>query len=312
MANEITHALQQTNGGQVASILATDELIPQLFDATDLRPLMQFHDLDGLIGSDTVDITQDAVPQAAAAATNETTGGQANTAYTTSRFSLTWARYVLQYELTDLLTVNDGPVQLAQVLRNMNLSIGLTMTDLLTALFPAIANAVGATGVDLSIDNMYSAMFQLNSQSVPGPYAAVLHPQQFNDFQTSNRGEVVSPLKDGGADSMLADLSGPGFKGTWNAVRLFQSDSVTLVNTSADRSGAMFGFGAFGYTIRSWRKIVGAPAMLDPGDVLADLGVAWVERNRDHTNAMSEGILNFYPAVVEQEDLRAVEIITDA
>jgi len=73
----------------------------------------------------------------------------------------------------------------------------------------------------------------------------------------------------------------------------------------------MFGRGAFAYTLRSWRRIVDS-MMIDPADVLADFGVGFVERNRDATNAMTSAILNLYPGVVEAEDLRGVEIISDA
>jgi hypothetical protein len=309
VANEVTHALLQTNGGQSASVM-TDMLIAQLFDPTDLRQLMRFDDLDGITGSDTGRITQDAVPQPAAAATSETVGGQSNTAYTTSEYSHTWARYVLQYQLTDLLGINGGPVEMQQVIDNMNQSIGLTLTDLLCALFPALANDVGpGTGNDLTVDDIYSAQFQLNSQSVPGSYACVLAPVQINDFQTSLRSETGAQQFVPATADMLA-LSGPGFKGSWNGINFFQSDSVGLVNSSADRSGAMFGMGCFAYTLRSWRRLL--QGQLAPSEILADFGIGFVERDRDATNAMTSAILNLYPSVVEAEDLRGVEIISDA
>jgi len=309
VANEVTHALLQTNGGQISAVM-TDMLIAQLFDPTDLRQLMRFDDLDGIVGSDTGNITQDAVPQPAAAATSETVGGQSNTAYTTSQYQHTWARYVLQYELTDLLGINGGPVQMQQVIDNLNQSIGLTLTDLLCALFPALANDVGpGTGNDLTVDDIYSAQFQLNSQSVPGEFACVLHPVQINDFQTSLRSETDAQQFVPATADMLA-LRGPGFKGSWNGINFFQSDSVTLVNSSADRSGAMFGMGCFAYTLRSWRRLL--QGQLAPAEILADFGIGFVERDRDATNAMTTAILNMYPSVVEAEDLRGVEIISDA
>lgn len=310
MANEITHALLQTNGGQSASVLS-DMLLAQLFDPTDLRSVMQFIDVDGVTGSDTVDVTLDAVPQAAAAASSETSGGQSNTAYTTGSFSLTWARYVLQYQPTDLLAINGGPVQMQQVINSLQQSIGLTLTDLVCALFPSLANDVGpGSGVDLDVDSVYDAQFQLNSQSVPGPYYFVAHPTQFNDFQSSLRAEPGA-IQFVPATPELLRLSGPGMKGTWNNINFIQSDSVTTVNSGADRSGAMFGFGCFAYTLRAWRRVV-ASMMISPADIMADFGVAWVERNRDATNGMTEAILNMYPAVVEREDLRGVEVISDA
>ena len=310
MANEVRHSTLQTNGGQSSSVL-TDMVFAQLFDPTDLRQVMRFDDMDGITGSDTGDVTLDAVPGAASAATSEIAGGQSNSAYTTSSYSHTWARYVRQYQMTDLLAINGGPIGMQRVVDNLNASVGLTLTDLLCALFPSLANDVGpGTGVDLTVDDIYDAQFQLNSQSVPGTFHCVLHPVQINDFITSLRSENGAQQFQAATAEMLK-ASGPGFKGEWNGIRFFQADSVTLVNSSADRSGAMFGEGCFAYTLRPWRRILNE-MMINPQDILADLGIAFVERDRDATNGMTSGILNLYPSVVEAEDLRGVEIVSDA
>jgi len=311
MANEITHAAGQTNGGQVASVLAGDMLVQQLFDAVDLRQLMLFVNTSGIYGSDTTDVTQDAVPGAFTAATSETDGSNVtNAAYTTSRFSLTQARYKRVYEITDLLRINDGPVQMAQVVNKLSQGLALTLTDLLCNMFPALANDVGpGTGVNLDVDSMYSAQFQLNSQSVPGPYASVLHPVQYNDFQESLRSEPGAVQFQDVTAARLA-LTGPGLKGSWNGYDIWQSDSVTLINTSANRSGAMFGFGCFAYTLGPVSRMLGH---IPPGNVLLSAGdMLVVELERDAGNGMSSAIANSYPAAVEAEDLRGVEIISDA
>jgi len=309
MADEVTHALLQTNGGQVASVL-TDMVWQQLFDPTDLRQALVFYDMDGVTGSDTANVTKDAVPGAAAAASSETSGGQSNAAYTTANFGLTWARYVRQYQATDLLMINGGPIGMQRIVDKLNQSIGLTLTDMVCALFPSLANDVGpGSGNPLLVDSLYSAQFQLNSQSVPGPYYTVLYPQQFNHFQASLRGEPGAvQFIPATADRLR--LTGPGVKGDWNGATIIQSDSVTSVNGGADSSGAMFGYGCFAYTLRAWRRIMSS-LMINPQDILADFGVGFVERNRDATNGMTTPILNLYPAVGEQEDLRGVEIISD-
>ena len=309
MANENRHSTQQTNGGQLASVMS-DEVVEQLFDGTDLRSLMQFHDVDGFTGSDTVDITQLPAPAATAAASSEISGGQSNSAFTTARFQLVWARRVLQYQSTDLLAINGGPVQQAAVISRLLWSVTLTLTDMLTALFPALANDVGpGTGVNLDVDSMFSAQFQLNSQSVPGPYASVLHPVQYNDFQESLRSEPGAIQFQPATAARLA-LTGPGLKGSWNGYDIWQSDSVTLINTSANRSGAMFGFGCFAYTLGPVSRMLGH---IPPGNVLLSAGdMLVVELERDAGNGMSSAIANSYPAAVEAEDLRGVEIISDA
>lgn len=310
MANEVTHALLQTNGGQVASVLS-DMLVEQLFDPTDLRALMRFTPWSGIMGSDTLDVTQDAVPTAFAAATNETTGGQSNTAYTTSRFSHTIARHVIQYQLTDLLGLAGGPIDLSAIIRKIDQGVALTFTDLLTTLFPSISGSVGTTTVDLVVDDLYDADFTLNNANASGLKAAVLHNVQMNDFRTSLRGETGAQQFVPATAEMLA-TKGPGFQGSWNGIDFWQSDSVETVNAAADRNGAMFVEGAFDYTMGPTGQLIGAGHIAADDILLNAGGVMIVERDRDATNGMSTAVGNLYPSVVEAEDARAVGIITDA
>jgi len=307
MANEITHALLQTNGGQVASVLSP-ALVDQLFDPTDLRNLMSFVPWD-VVGSDTLDVTQDVVPVAHAAASSETSGGQANTAYTTSKFSLAIARYVIQYQLTDLLGIAGGPIGIDQVANKISQSIGLTMTDLLCALFGSLSNSVGTTTVDLVVDDVYDADFQLTSSNVGAERACVLYPEQINNFIESLRGETGTVQFQDATAEMLA-AKGPGFAGRWKGIDFWQSDSVNAANTNADSAGAMFGPGCFSYTMGPASRILSA-GHVATDDIIVNTGDFFIERNRDSTNGMSALIGNFYPAVVESEDARGVGIITD-
>ena len=313
MANEITHALLQTNGGQVAALLS-DLILDQLYDPTDLRSVMRFIPFNGA-GSDTLDVTLDAVPGPMTAATSETDGSNVtNSAYTTSKFQLVLSRYKDVYQITDLLGMSGGPVDLDRIVQKLMTGLALTMTDLVCALFPSLANDVGpGTGNDLTVDDIYAAQFQLNGSNVPAsttnPYVAVLHNQQMNDFRTSLRGESGAIQFAAASEEMLA-TKGPGFQGTWNGIDFYQSDSVTTVAGGADRSGAMFGPGCFGYTLGDVRRIQGH---IDPADIIADAGgMMIVERDRDAGNGMTSAISHAYPSVVEIEDARGVEIVSDA
>lgn len=310
MANEVTFSDLATNGGRVAEVLSAD-IHEILMDPTDLRALMQFHPFESL-GSDTITVSTLDRDHAMAAATNETTGGQSNLDLVTGNFTLQVARYVAQFQPSDLFGITGGPIDVDAVVSVLNGSLGLTFTDLLTAAFSNLATTVGTTTVNLSIDNLYTAMFSLNLQRVPNsaerPISCVLHPQQYNDMQDSLRSESgVAQWQAATADQVMA--KGPGFKGRWNGVDYYDSDSCPTANAAADRVGAMFGYGAFGYTLASTAK---AKSLIPAGALLVDLDEYFVEINRDATNGMSELIANGYPAVVEQEDLRAVRIVTDA
>jgi hypothetical protein len=312
MANEITEALLESNGGRVGQVLSA-LVLERLYDPSDLRALMQFVPWAAQ-GSDTMRVTLDAVPGSYSAASTEISGGQSNSAYTTSKFDLTVARYVRQYQATDLFAIGGPPVTLASIAQKLSIGVGLTITDLLTALFANVASSVGTSGQNLSADNIYSAMFQLNSSNVPraagSRWACVLHPVQINDLVTSLRSEVGAMQYQSATADMLA-VKGPGFHGTWNGVDFFQSDSVATANAAEDRDGCMFESGAFAYSLASIRALPGQQ-MIDPDDLIVDADIFMVERSRDATNGMTTLIGNFYPAVVEKEDLRACRVVTDA
>jgi hypothetical protein len=294
-------------GGLVAEVLS-DLVLEQLYDPTDLTALMTFVPWNAG-GSDTLRSTLDAVPGAYTARTSEIDGTNiANAAYATGKFDLIPAGYSRKYELTDLLPIAGGPIQVERVAANLVAGVGLTMTDLLCALFPALLNDVGpGSGVDLDVSSIYDAQFQLNSQSVTGPYACVLHPQQINDFQNSLRAEAGAIQFQAATAEMLA-ARGPGFRGSWNGIQFFQSDSVSKVNTNADYAGAMFGAGCFGYTLADARLAAGH---IPPGLLYLQNEALVIEMARDQTNFTTALIASIFPAVVEIEDLRGVEIISD-
>jgi len=296
-----------TNGGLVSEVLS-DLVLEQLYDPTDLTALMTRVPWNAG-GSDTLRSTLDAIPGAYTARTSEIDGTNiANAAYDTGKFDLIPAGYSRKYELTDLLPIAGGPIQVERVAANLVAGVGLTMTDLLCALFPALANDVGpGSGVDLDVSSIYDAQFQLNSQSVSGPYACVLHPQQINDFQNSLRAEAGAIQFQAATAEMLA-ARGPGFRGTWNGIQFYQSDSVTKVNTNADYAGAMFGAGCFGYTLADARLMAGH---IPPGLLYLQNEALVIEMARDQSNFTTALIASIFPAVVEIEDLRGVEIISD-
>jgi hypothetical protein len=102
---------------------------------------------------------------------------------------------------------------------------------------------------------------------------------------------------------MSLSIRGPGFKGTWNGVQIFQSDSVTSVAGGADSAGAMFGAGCFAYTLADARLAAGH---IPPGLLYLANEAVVIEMARDQTNFMTSLIASIFPSVVEAEDLRGV------
>lgn len=228
------------------------------------------------------------------------------------------ARQALRRQETDLHALTGAPGMyrlndpelLALDARN---SISIRRSAMIAALFAGLANNVGATTVDLSVTNIYQAMFQLQlarNPNQPGGPCCVLHPQQFNDFQESLRSEAGAVQFQAATDAMLF-FAAPGFAGMWHGISFFTADQVATANAGADRQGAMFTMGAFGYKEASAQQFL----RRDAGSAflpVPEFSPAFIELVRTPASALFDAVFNYYVGVVEVEDLRAVSITTDA
>lgn len=306
MANEVAYSSLLSAGGRVAKILSMD-LHESLYDPTGLRALMEFKPyLAG--GSDTMNVTKVTRGAVMAAASSETSGGFSNTALTTGNYDLVVARYGLLMKPTDLMKITGGKLDVAYIVGILTQSLDLTLTDLLAALFANIANNVGTSGADLTVDDIFDAIYFLNLQNNPGALSAVLHNQQINDLIESIRGEGGALQFSTETQGMLKP-PGVGWKGRFAGVDFYQSDSCPSVNGNADRRGCMFSAGAFAYTLA---PVSSMDPMVNPQDIIVATPEMFVERVRDGANGMTGLYSNAYPGTAEAEDLRAVRITTDA
>jgi len=291
MANTLTLASLIANGGGVAEVLSA-LLIEQLWDPTDLRALIRQVPWDST-GSDTMTVTLDAVPGAFTQRTSETVGGFTNSAYTTDEFLLTTTRYGRIYQITNLFEVAGGVLTPEMIAARLGLGVGLTMTDLIAALFSSVANSngdAGATGVALTVDTIYDAIYILNLSNVASgdasPLAFVGSPKQFNDLLASLRGETYETMET--TESLKA--RGPGFKFRWNNIEFYQSDSTP--DDATDYQGCLFGNDGFAYSMAPVDRINSIPAQ----NVLVKTPEFLLELDRDAVNGMTSLIGNIYPA----------------
>lgn len=310
MANEVTYASLVSNGGRIAAVLAA-LLHENLYDSTSLRGLMEFR--EQVNGSTVGRVSTVTRGLNFAAASSETSGGASNTALTTGYYDLIVARYLAQMQPTDLMAISgDGGsgVNAALLISILLEGLDLTITNLLALAFPNLSTSVGATGVDLTVSNFFSAKYALNlTYNGPG-LACVLHPQQLNDLEASIRGEAGAMQYRQDAQMML-EAKRTGYVGSFLGVDIFQSGRVTTANAGADRCGAMFSRGCYAYTLGDISRIMGQQ-LVNPADMVVATPEIFIERKRDADNAMTTYIANMYPAVVEAEDLRGVKIVTDA
>ena len=127
MAN-ITFAALSSAGGRVANVLSA--LVQEkLHDSVDLRSVMTQVPFQAL-GSNTMDVTLNATPLAFDPASSETSGGIAESAFTTGKYSMAPSRYSIKYQVSDLFGITGGPLDLDAVTSRIVAGVGYTMTDL--------------------------------------------------------------------------------------------------------------------------------------------------------------------------------------
>lgn len=232
--------------------------------------------------------------------------GVSNQAFTETNSNITVARRALQYSITDLAALTDSVgLNVQRLAQSMVGSAQMTFQSLLCNVIDDFTSTVGTSGVDMSVDDFYSAQFTLTLASVPGPYICVLHPRQLADFQSSLRAEA-GPSQFVGATQEMLNVKGQGFAGMFNGVDIFVSSKVVSANAGADRAGAMFGYGAVGYAEGSPFAITGAGGLVNPAGT-----PIVVELERDASAALTKIVGNYYCGVARLQDSMGVAIITD-
>jgi hypothetical protein len=229
-----------------------------------------------------------------------------NTALTETGVNVTVARNALQYSISDLANLTDSVgLNVQRLAESMVGSTLMTFQSLLCNVIDDFTTVVGTSGVDMSVDDFYSAQFALTLQSVAGPYICILHPRQLADFQASLRAEA-GPSQYVPATQEMLNIHGPGLAGMFNGVQIFASSKVVSANAGADRAGAMFGYGAVAMAEGSPYAITGAGGIVQPaGTPLV------VEFERDASSALTKIVGNYYCGVAKVQDAMGVSIITD-
>ena len=219
----------------------------------------------------------------------------ANTAFTPTAVTLTVGEVGLMLTLTDLARFSSiadyewygaecGKAVAEKLIGDIaGLAAGFTGTT------------VGATGVNLSEQNFRDAKTNLVTANVPGPYAAMLHPVQVNDLETSI-GSTISAAGNTGASarSETNDLSmGPEMDaGMLYGVRVVSSPQIPTANVGADRNGAMFAANRALAYVEKW--------------------AVRPELERDASLRATEIVVTAAYSVGELDDTSGVGIITDA
>lgn len=222
--------------------------------------------------------------------------------------SITVARQALMITSTDLAGLTWGFTSASLVEKIAEAMAGAAARRFQTLLCDVVdgfTTTVGASGVDFSVTNWFSAKAALQSASAPGPFLAILHPQQLNDLQASLRGETGA-LQFVPATAELMQLKGQGYAGMFDGADIYISSLVPTANAGADRAGALMSYGAVAY----------ADGLVKPevavGGIAIGSGPIYVEAGRDHGMGATSVVGNYFVGMAKAQDGMGVSIITDA
>lgn len=231
-----------------------------------------------------------------------------NTSITSSAATVVVARQALRYDLTDLARATNsvpGGVDLEGLSNAMVAAFNGRFNQLACALSSGFSTQVGSTGVDLTTDTFYSAIFALQLQSVMGEYDCILHPQQYNDLMSSLRAET-GPAQYITANQTQTSALGSAFKGSLFGVRVHVSSFTPTANAGADYRGMMLGNGAIAYALGTPAPIAAAGGVIIPAG--APVAVEW---ERDAAAGLCTVVGSAFLGVAELQDLKGVGILSD-
>jgi hypothetical protein len=228
-------------------------------------------------------------------------------AITPSTADITIGRSALRYDITDLaamtgLGLDIDPFSIAQ---KMAASAEARMNQIICATFASASASVGTSGVDMSVDDFYDAMFQLESENNDGQFYCVLHPQQLSDLRDSLRAESNNALAFSPATEDMLAAKGQGFAGRFGGVDIFKSSYVT--EAGGNKIGAMMSRGGVAYAVGTPRPLAGAGVEIRPAGT--PVVVAF---QRDESMGLTEVMGHLYAGAALTEQARIVKIVTDA
>ena len=317
MASEVTTASGSAGETLNTEVLALEaEVVRAARAARVITPLVTNN--IQLMGA-TSKVTQfPKMPAIATAAALSEGSDLSNTAVNTTGPTITAATKGVLIELTDLLVASSAltgapagadigaiarSIQGSEFVRWAGDGVMNTIEADLAALFTALngGTGIGTSGTNLTLANLITATYTLESNNAPGDRHLVIHPVQWQDLLTAltaATGTVYFGAQDLVRRGGLPDIRAPeegldvrAYKGRLFDFDIWVSSNCPTANSAADRSGAMF--------------------------VKAALGIAWkwflrVELQRNASKITTEAVATAAYGVAELTDTYGVPVETDA
>lgn len=281
-----------------------------LKDATNLRntPFVDFCGSINGQGSDTIRVRKaflDGEAGFSAFTGGTEDGAVSDTALVDGHVDIVCKRNSLAYSITDLASMTGmgqdiDPFRIAEHISKSYDALFAKLTAAVFGGFTAQVGAASALTVSVFLDAVQTLEAAGSGKGAPGPYVAVLHPQQFAELQDSIRAEANSALAYAPASYEALSAKGSHYKGSFMGVEIYTSSYVT--DNAVNFSGAMFAPGAIGYA-SGMPMMVGAVEAMEMGEVA-------VEMDRDATKALTRIVGHAYLGMAIIDDERGVEIFT--
>lgn len=281
-----------------------------LKDATNLRntPFVDFCGSINGQGSDTIRVRKaflDGEDGFSAFTGVTEDGAVSDTALVDGHVDIVCKRNSLAYSITDLASMTGmgqdiDPFRIAEHISKSYDALFAKLTAAVFGGFTAQVGAASALTVSVFLDAVQALEAAGSGKGAPGPYVAVLHPQQFAELQDSIRAEANSALAYAPASYEALSAKGSHYKGSFMGVEIYTSSYVT--DNAVNFSGAMFAPGAIGYA-SGMPMMVGAVEAMEMGEVA-------VEMDRDATKALTRIVGHAYLGMAIIDDERGVEIFT--
>jgi len=232
MANEIT-TTSADDLSYAAQILAAD-ILENFYGNNIAAPLVRKADIGGF-PSRAKDFP---ISPALAAASLAEGVDMANTAFSTTKVTITAAEVGLLLTITDLLSVSDivGDEYYAG---EAGKALASKFTTDVLALASGFSQQCGATTVDLTETNIIDGLVLLQAGGVSPPYVAALHPRQWGDL-VGSMGSYINQVGSGSgarAESNDVMVSPDGGLGRLYGVSWYISHLVPTATAGADRLG---------------------------------------------------------------------------
>lgn len=312
MANITNHSLV---GDLRLQQMLSQEIKLLLTDARNLRntPFLDFVGSINGMGSDTIRVRKAGLDGFDSFA--EFTGSSGSfqedsavgeTTLTDGHADIVVKRQALMYKITDLANMTGmgadiDPFRIAESIAKSYELLFAELTGTTVAGFTQSVTQVAALTVDDFISAFQTLELAASGKGAPGPYVALLHPEQWQDLQADIRTEQNNALAFAPASFEAMSAKGPGYKGSYLGVDIYTSSHIT--QSAGQHVGALWAPGAIGFATGKPAALVGAAESMDMGDVL-------IEMDRDATRALTSIVGHCYVGMGIVDADRGVKLLS--